>query len=102
MAELDYFFVNWTEDEVEISTDIIYTFVVERDLKLEANFAPLITGTKAGQQGSGKHSFEIFLNTYFVNYFRPEPVLQTSMAKSLYRQTKPGLGLPPMGDGDER
>jgi len=35
-------FVNWTEDGVEVSTEPLYTFIVERDRNLVANFVPII------------------------------------------------------------
>ena len=98
VANLDYFFVNWTEDGEEVSTDIIYTFVVERDIKLEANFAPLLLSS-AGGKSDPRLSFEKFLNTYFADFVKPTAShnKQTALARPGQRA---GLGLPPMGGGN--
>ncbi len=98
VANLDYFFVNWTEDGIEISTDIIYTFSVERDIKLEANFAPLLFGAKSSDQNYTNSRFETFLNKYFVDFLRPMPVQgETGTAPLMTGWSTPGL--PPVGDG---
>ena len=39
MAYEGYTFINWTEDDEEVSTDATYTFVVDRIRYLVANFA---------------------------------------------------------------
>ena len=36
----DYVFINWTEDGTEVSTEVLYTFTVERSRHLVANFVP--------------------------------------------------------------
>lgn len=39
-ANEGYHFVNWTIDDVSVSTDAIYTFTADGDISLVANFAP--------------------------------------------------------------
>ena len=39
-ANEGYHFVNWTVDDVSVSTDAIYTFAANGDVSLVANFAP--------------------------------------------------------------
>ncbi len=98
VANLDYFFINWTEEGVEVSTDIIYTFSVERDMKLEANFAPLLFGAKSSETNYTNSRFEAFLNKYFVDFLRPTPVHgETETAPLMTGWSYPGL--PPVGDG---
>lgn len=48
-----YIFVNWTEDEVEVSTDASYTFTASADRKLVANFIvkPVYTLTYSAETG---------------------------------------------------
>ncbi len=81
LPDIDYIFINWTENGREISTDIIYTFHLDRELKLVANFEPLYNDFYDGD-GFGSNQ-EYNLDQYisailveqmnkedlFVNYF---------------------------------
>ena len=49
-----YFFLNWTHDGTVISTDASYSFVVETDLDLVANFAE---GTMIGDGGTSTSAY---------------------------------------------
>ena len=42
IANEDYNFVNWTENDVQVSTNATYTFYIEDDRDLVANFIPVI------------------------------------------------------------
>jgi len=63
--QANWSFFNWTEDGTEVSTDAFYTFTVERDRNLVANFVPtagvitLLTHPVAGgiAYGSGVYEY---------------------------------------------
>ena len=45
VANEDYEFVNWTKDDIEVSTNASYTFTVTEDANYEANFERIIIPT---------------------------------------------------------
>jgi hypothetical protein len=45
VANTDYEFINWTKDEIVVSTNANYTFTVTEDVDLEANFERIIIPT---------------------------------------------------------
>lgn len=54
-ANEGYHFVNWTVDDVSVSTDAIYTFAAKGDISLVANFAPnqIMVTYQLHQSGAG-------------------------------------------------
>lgn len=53
-ANGDYSFVNWTENDVEVSTDAAYTFIATDDRTLVANFSlPYTIGAIVNPENSG-------------------------------------------------
>jgi len=101
VAGVDYIFINWTEDGVEVSRDIIYTFTVERDVKLVANFASLYSQSMTSEPTSMHKSFELFLSSYFADFLMP--TLLPADRESLHVMTAwTDFGLPPLGDSGNR
>ena len=101
LANLDFLFINWTENGEEVSRDIIYTFTVERDQKLTANFTPLTIGQLSLEPYNPHHSFANFLNTYFADFLQPVLIPQYSDPLPLLTGWT-SSGIPPVGDGDNR
>ena len=61
-ADFDYNFVNWTVDGVEVSTEATYTFTIEADVELVANFDE-VQGTTVAESGVftiGKNKTAVF------------------------------------------
>ena len=52
-ADGRYIFVNWTENEIEVSTDSIYTFAVESNRTLVANFVATYTINVSSESSEG-------------------------------------------------
>ncbi|MDZ4132108.1 MAG: hypothetical protein U1E11_03145, partial [Dethiobacteria bacterium] len=100
LPNMDFYFQNWTENGIEVSSEIIYTFKVERDVKLVANFISLFGNYF---QNSGSYSaaddFERFLGSYFADFLVPtlSPTESDSPTLSLFGWTNSLLA--PMGDG---
>jgi hypothetical protein len=101
VAGADYIFINWTEDDVEVSRDIIYTFTVERDVKLVANFASFYSRSMTAEPTSMYKNFEIFLSSYFADFLMP-PLLQTDREPQHVMTAWTNFSLPPVGDGANR
>ena len=81
LPNIDYIFSSWTEDGEVVSTDVIYTFTVDRDYQLSANFMALNSDSSNDLSGC-PYEFERFLHTYFAGF--------------------PVLSLPLYGEGRER
>ena len=98
VAGVDYIFINWTENGVEVSRDIIYTFTVERDVKLVANFASFYSRGMSSEPTSMHKSFEIFLSSYFADFLMPT-LLPADRESPHVMTAWTDFGLPPVGDG---
>jgi len=71
LPNIDYNFISWTEDGQVVSTEIIYTFIVERDHQLVANFASY-DSSDPDNPGSGyRYEFDSFLHGYFPDFLTP-------------------------------
>jgi len=100
LPNMDFVFQNWTENGIEVSSEIIYTFKVERDVKLTANFISFF-GNNYHNSGSysAADDFENFLESYFAEFLVPtlSPTESDSPTLSLLGWTNSLLA--PMGDG---
>ncbi|MGM0652204.1 MAG: InlB B-repeat-containing protein, partial [Bacillota bacterium] len=71
LPNIDYDFVSWTEDGKVVSTETIYTFIVDRDHQLVANFASY-DSNEPDSEGSGyRYEFDTFLHSYFLDFLTP-------------------------------
>jgi alpha-tubulin suppressor-like RCC1 family protein len=97
----DYHFVNWTDNGIAVSADIIYSFVVEDESRLVANFAPLFSVQKYSVPDS-EFDFARFMAGYFADFLAPNPAFYSengiNPGSALTGWT--GFGLPPMGGAD--
>jgi hypothetical protein len=98
VAGVNYIFINWTENGLEVSRDIIYTFTVERDMKLVANFASFYSRSMTSEPTSIYENFEIFLSSYFADFLMPS-LLPVSSDPLHVMNASTVFNLPPVGDG---
>ncbi len=79
LPDIDFQFINWTENGEEVSTDIIYTFQIEKDLELKANFEPIDDGYFIEPSSSSYNDHDPFLDSYLAEYLLPGATSQWSL-----------------------
>ena len=79
-----YFFINWTWNGVEVSTDVSYTFMVENDMNLVAHFAE---GSIIGDGGVTTHnylpSYNYYNNSLTEQIYTPEEMGEAGLITSI-------------------
>ena len=99
LPNMDYHFLNWIEDGKVISSDIIYTFTVDREYRLEARFVPIFA-YRYYPAGDGYEDFDRFLAYYFADFLIPDLSYNGEDNQSLNLFGWTGIGTAPAGGGD--
>ena len=99
LPNMDYQFLNWIEDGKVVSSDIIYTFTVDREYRLEARFVPIFA-SRYYPAGDGYEDFDRFLAYYFADFLIPALNYNGENSQNLNLFGWTGIGTAPAGGGD--
>jgi len=72
LPNIDFEFASWTVNGEEVSDDIILTFEVERELKIEAIFEPITVENDETASTSTNPTYYQFLDNYLARHLIPE------------------------------
>ena len=100
LPDIDYYFLNWTSNGIEVSKDVIYNFTADRDYQLTANFISLYNDD-LNEPLSNQQNFERFLSGYFADFLVPHIQYNNKSQSAIERFGFTGTNLPPMGGGFE-
>ena len=92
LPNMDFEFANWTVNGEEVSDDIILTFIVERELKIEANFEPIAGENDETASTSTNTAYYQFLDNYLARHLLPKQYRDDSISINI---------IPPMGGAPE-
>ncbi len=101
LADLEFIFVNWTMDGEIVSTDIIYTFHIEHDMDLVANFEPIGDSYFIEPTSNSYHERDPSLDSYLSE----DEQLETFSGQEYSLQSEPSFIYPwilPQGDSPEQ